>query len=62
MKLSEKVAYRLKRVYIGMALGFALWLLLISFLVFFNAIKTHTPIASIDLTLSPMETSMARQK
>ena len=62
MKFSEKVAYRLKRVYIGMALGFALWLLFISFLILFDAIKTHTPIASIELSLSPMETSMTKQK
>mgnify|MGYP006282414899 CR=1 FL=1 len=62
MKFSEKVAYRLKRVYVGIALGLALWLMYVSYLVIANAIATHTPIASMELTLSPVDSFGTKQK
>ena len=54
MYLSEKISRRLKRVYIGVAMGAAIWLLCASYLVLSNAISTHTPMGSAELVLTPI--------
>ena len=53
MYLSEKFSYRLKRVYIGIAMGVAIWLLYASYLFLLDAINMHIPIASSQLILTP---------
>ena len=54
MYLSEKISRRLKRVYIGVAMGFGIWLLYTSCLVVSNAVSTHTPVGSAELVLMPI--------
>ncbi len=54
MFLSEKVSSRLKRVYVGIAMGIAIWLLYASSLILSNAINTHTPLGSAELMLTPI--------
>jgi|GEM_PF-1044495 len=54
MYLSEKISRRLKRVYIGIAMGFAIWLLYTSCLVILNAVGAHTPIGSTEFVLMPI--------
>jgi hypothetical protein len=54
MFLSEKFSSRLKRVYIGIAMGLAIWLLYASSLILSNAINTHTPLGSAELVLTPI--------
>lgn len=54
MFLSEKVSFRLKRVYVGIAMGVAIWLLYASYLTLLNAIYTHTPLSSAELVLTPI--------
>ncbi len=54
MFLSEKVSSRLKRVYIGIAMGVAIWLLYTSYLILLNAIYTRTPLGSAELVLTPI--------
>ena len=54
MFLSEKFSSRLKRVYIGIAMGIAIWLLYASSLILSNAINTHTPLGSAELVLTPI--------
>ena len=54
MLLSEKVSYRLKRIYIGIAMGIAIWLLYTSYLVLANAIGTNTSMSSVELVLTPI--------
>jgi hypothetical protein len=55
MYLSEKISRRLKSIYIGIAMGFGIWLLYISCLVVSNAVSTHTPIGSAEFVLIPVE-------
>ena len=55
MYFSEKISSRLKRVYLGIAMGIAIWLLYASYLILANAISTHTPIGSNELTLTPID-------
>ena len=62
MFVSEKVSYRLKRVYIGIAMGVAIWLLYASYLVLSNAINTDAPMASVELTLTPLVSGNPIQK
>ena len=52
--LSEKVSYRLKRIYIGIAMGIAIWLLYTSYLVLANSIHTNTSMSSVELVLMPI--------
>ena len=54
MLLSEKVSYRLKRIYIGIAMGIAIWLLYTSYLVLANAIGINTSMSSVELVLTPI--------
>ena len=54
MLLSERVLSRLKRVYVGIAIGFAIWLLYTSYLVLSNAISTKASQVSIELVLTPI--------
>jgi hypothetical protein len=54
---SEKVLSRLRRVYIGIAMGIAIWLLYASYLILSNAINTHTPLGSAELVLTPIAPS-----
>ena len=54
MFLSEKVSYRLKRAYIGIAMGIAIWLLYASYLVLSNSLGTHTSMSSTELVLTPI--------
>ena len=54
MLLSEKVSYRLKRIYVGIAMGIAIWLLYASYLVLTNSIRTNTSISSVELVLMPI--------
>jgi len=57
MLLSEKVSYRLKRIYIGIAMGIAIWLLYASFLVLNYSIRTNTSMSSVELVLTPIALS-----
>ena len=57
MYLSEKISRRLKRVYIGIAMGFGIWLLYTSCLVVSNAVSTHTPVGSAEFVLTPIPMS-----
>ena len=54
MLLSEKVSYRLKRIYVGIAMGIAIWLLYTSYLVLANAIGINTSMSSVELVLTPI--------
>jgi hypothetical protein len=54
MFLSEKISLRLKRVYVGIATGIAVWLLYASYLVLSGAINAHTPLGSAELVLTPI--------
>ena len=54
MLLSEKVSYRLKRIYAGIAMGIAIWLLYTSYLVLANAIGINTSMSSVELVLTPI--------
>ena len=53
MLLSEKVSYRLKRIYVGIATGIAIWLLYTSYLVLTNSIRTNASMSSVELVLTP---------
>ncbi len=57
MLLSEKVSYRLKRIYIGIAIGIAIWLLYTSYLVLANSIRTNTSMGSVEFVLTPVALS-----
>jgi hypothetical protein len=57
MFLSEKVSLRLMRVYMGIAMGIAIWLLYVSYLIISSAINTHTPLSSSQFVLTPIEMS-----
>lgn len=57
MFLSERVLSRLKRVYVGIAIGFAIWLLYTSYLVLSNAISAKASQVSIELVLTPITTN-----
>ncbi|QWE08069.1 hypothetical protein [Polynucleobacter ibericus] len=54
MYLSEKISLRLKRVYIGIAIGLAIWLLYASYLIISSATSAHTSIGSYELVLTPI--------
>ena len=54
MLLSEKVSYRLKRIYVGIAMGIAIWLLYASFLVLNYSIRTNTSMSSVEFVLTPI--------
>lgn len=54
MFLSEKISSRLKRVYIGIAMGIAIWLLYASYLILSNSISTNTSLSSAELVLTPI--------
>jgi hypothetical protein len=57
MFLSEKFSFRLKRVYIGIAIGVAVWLLYTSYLVLSNAVSTNTSLGEVELVLTPITSS-----
>jgi hypothetical protein len=54
MLLSEKVSYRLKRIYVGIVMGIAIWLLYTSYLVLANSIRANTSMSSVELVLMPI--------
>ena len=54
MFLSEKISLRLKRVYVGIAMGVAIWLLYASYLILSNAINTHTALGGAEIVLTPI--------
>jgi hypothetical protein len=54
MFLSKRVSARLKRVYVGIAMGFAIWLLYTSYLVLSNAISVKALPSGIELVLTPI--------
>ena len=54
MYFSEKISSRLKRVYLGVAMGIAVWLLYASYLILANAISTNTLLSSTELVLTPI--------
>lgn len=54
MFLSEKVSLRLKRVYMGIAMGVAIWLLYASYLIISSAMNAHTPLSSAQFVLTPI--------
>lgn len=56
MFLSEKVSYRLKRIYIGIAMGIAICLLYASYMVLASSIQTGA-ISSTVLVLTPIVVS-----
>jgi hypothetical protein len=57
MFLSEKAPYRLRRVSSGTAMGIAIWLLYVGYLILSNAIHANTSMASIELTLTTLVSS-----
>ena len=57
MYFKEKISSRLKRVYIGIAMGIAIWLLYASYLILGNAINNHTSIGSTEFVLMPIAAS-----
>lgn len=54
MFLSEKVSFRLKRIYIGIAMGAAIWLLYASYLILSHAVNAHAPMVSAEFVLTPI--------
>jgi hypothetical protein len=54
MFLSEKISLRLKRIYVGIAMGFAIWLLYASYLILSNAVNSNTPLPSAEFVLTPI--------
>lgn len=56
MFLSEKVSYRLKRIYIGIAMGIAICLLYASYMALASSIQTGA-ISSTVLVLTPIVVS-----
>jgi hypothetical protein len=54
MLLSEKISLRLKRVYVGIAMGLAIWLLYASYLILSNAVNSNTPLPSAEFVLTPI--------
>jgi hypothetical protein len=54
MVFNEKISSRLKRVYIGIAMGIAIWLLYASYLVLSNVISANTLLGSTELVLTPI--------
>jgi hypothetical protein len=54
MFLSEKISSRLKRIYIGIAMGAAIWLLYASYLILLNATNDHTALMSSEFVLTPI--------
>ncbi|MBU3613025.1 hypothetical protein [Polynucleobacter sp. MG-27-Goln-C1] len=54
MFLSEKISLRLKRVYVGIAMGLAIWLLYASYLILSNAVNSNTPLPSAEFVLTPI--------
>lgn len=59
MFLSEKISSRLKRIYIGIAMGAAIWLLYASYLILLNATSDHAALMSSEFVLTPIA---SRQK
>lgn len=57
MFLSEKVSLRLKRIYMGIAMGAAIWLLYASYLILTNAINTRAPLSATEFVLTPIASS-----
>ena len=57
MDFNEKIASRLKRVYIGIAMGVAVWLLYTSYLVLSNAVSTNTSLGGVELVLTPINST-----
>lgn len=55
MYFSEKISRRLKRVYIGIAMGVAIWLLYASYLILASAISTGVSMSSAELLLTPID-------
>jgi hypothetical protein len=54
MFLSEKISLRLKRIYVGIAMGFAIWLLYASYLILSNAVNSNIPLPSAEFVLTPI--------
>lgn len=54
MFLSEKISSRLKRVYVGIAMGLSIWLLYTSYLVLLNAISANAFSGGVELVLTPI--------
>ena len=54
MFLSEKVTYRVKRACIGIALGMAIWLIYVSYLILSNAPNMQLPLSSAQVVLTPV--------
>ncbi len=57
MFLSEKVSFRLKRICIGIAMGLAIWLLYVSYLILSNAINTQAQLSATEFVLTPIASS-----
>jgi hypothetical protein len=54
MHFNEKISSRLKRVYIGIAMGIAVWLLYASYLVLSNAVGANASLGGVELVLTPI--------
>ncbi len=54
MHFNEKISSRLKRVYIGIAMGIAIWLLYASYLVLSNAVSANASLGGVELVLTPI--------
>ncbi len=57
MLLSDKAFYRLKRIYIGIAVGIAICLLYASYMALANSIQTGASMSSTELVLTPIVVS-----
>jgi len=54
MFLSEKVTYRVKRACIGIAMGMAIWLTYVGYLILSNAPNTQSHSSSAHVVLTPV--------
>jgi hypothetical protein len=54
MFLSEKVTYRVMRACIGIAMGMAIWLMYIGYLVLSNEPNMQSPSSSAQVVLTPV--------
>ena len=54
MYFNEKISSRIKRVYLGIAMGIAIWLVYTSYFVISNAVSTYTQMGSAEFVLIPI--------
>ena len=57
MFLSEKVTYRVKRACMGIAMGMAIWLMYVSYLILTDVMSIQPSMSSPEVTLTPIAPS-----